>query len=147
MPRRPRNPCGHPRCPDLVDGPGNCAKHRGKVTVVCGLPATGKSTYVQQAKRRGDVVWDFDVIMSALLDLPSRDRPDECTPILLAMRDALVRSLKDAPLERDAWIIVTKKELASAIAADLGGEIVKLEVAEDERHARLQQRHADGRQR
>lgn len=140
MPYRPASPCSYPGCSARVEGTQRCQQHRGKVTVICGLPGVGKSTYVQEAKARGDIVWDFDVMMTALLDLPSRERPEECIGLMLAMRDALVRSLRTNPPDRAAWIIVTKEELATKIARDLGGELVRLGVAETERHMRLGRR-------
>lgn len=136
MSGRLKGPC-KPGCPALVDGGGRCPEHRGKVTVVCGLPATGKSTYVAEHKARGDIVWDFDVFMTALLGLPSRERPDECIAVVLEMRDALVRRLRLVPVERASWIIVTKEDLACEIAGKLGGQVVILETPEPERQDRI----------
>ena len=107
------------------------------ITVVCGPPGSGKTTYVREHKRRGDVVWDQDVMMAALCDLPLGEKQDDCIKPLLAMRDGLVSELARHPLVRNVWIIVSKEIYATQIAVGLRAAIVKCNLGEEEWQRRI----------
>ncbi len=141
MPHRPPAPCTYPGCPVLVDASRKCEQHRGKVTIVCGLPGSGKSTYVESARRRGDLVWDLDILLAALTGLPMREKPEDCVGLMIALRDAFVCAVAYDPPERAVWIIVTAEDLARQMAGRLTAKIIEVEVAEDERQARLEERY------
>ncbi len=131
-------------CPNLAVRGAKCQGHCGKVTVACGLAASGKTTLVAERKQRGDLVWDFDVMMQALMGLPSREHPEEYIPVMQGMRDGLVRALQDGAAECAAWIIVTRADMASEIARQLGGQVEHVEVDEAVRQARLTERRGGG---
>ena len=134
----PSRPCAYPGCPHLAkDGSKTCDQHQLRVTVVSGLPGSGKSTYVEQHKRHGDIVWDQDVMMAALCGLPLGEKQPDCVRALVAMRQGLVSELVGGTPCRPAWVIVTSEDVAQQIAADCGAEIVRCEVGEVERQRRL----------
>lgn len=79
------------------------ADHR--VTLVCGPPGSGKSTYVQSQRRTGDLVLDLDVVMSALCGEDLYQAPIELLPFALHARDAVLDRLRRQHDLRHAWII------------------------------------------
>lgn len=77
----------------------------GHLTLVCGPPASGKSTYVQEHKGEYDTVIDIDQIISDISGLPLYHAGKEWM-----MRGAYLRNKILASLSRDrrpAWFIVT----------------------------------------
>jgi len=140
MPWKPQTPCRIPSCSNLVDRGQLCSVHRGKITVICGLPGSGKSTWVKKQSRCGDVVWDFDILFIALTGLSRSERPDECIPLVQAMRNGLILGLIDHSIERDVWIIVTREDDAKDIAERLNGKLICLTITEQVRQERLAKR-------
>ncbi len=79
MPYASLKQCSQPGCPELVKS-GFCNKHRHSfgyypvlhkplsmpVILVIGAPASGKSTFVENNKKEGDIVLDLDVIKSEI---------------------------------------------------------------------------------
>jgi hypothetical protein len=47
---------------------------RPVITLVCGPPLSGKSTYVEQRRQRHDLLLDYDEIMHAITGLPLHQR-------------------------------------------------------------------------
>lgn len=76
-----------------------------RVILVCGAPASGKSTYVRDRARKSDIVIDLDMI--AREHGLTRDRPASATPMLLQERNARLVSLSREPNTRIAWVILT----------------------------------------
>ena len=77
------------------------------LTIVCGPPAAGKSTYVQKRKGPADVVVDLDEIVRSMgyqprtTDWAARKRG-------LQRRNQMLRSLADLPNDgRRAWFVTT----------------------------------------
>lgn len=75
------------------------------VTVVCGPPGAGKTTYVRERAMWGDLVVDVDTLWTALSGLPLYDKPDPLLPFVLACRDAIYDRLSRANEVRQAWVI------------------------------------------
>ncbi len=75
------------------------------VTVVCGPPGSGKTTYVRERAKWGDLIVDLDTIWSALTGLPLYDKPDPLLPFVVSCRDAIYERLSRANDVRQAWII------------------------------------------
>ncbi len=81
------------------------------VTLVCGPPASGKSTYVASHAKPGDVVIDFDVIRRKVGGV-KWDQDAAVNRRAFAYRDRVINGLKDKRKGR-CWLIVmapTEKE-------------------------------------
>lgn len=116
------------------------------VVIVCGPPGSGKTRYVRERARRGDLIVDLDALFVALSGLPWYEKPDELLPYAAAARDAVIDRLQRGGL-RQAWIIMggAKRAQREALAARLHATVVMLDVAPDECLRRIQQdeRRAD----
>jgi 5-methylcytosine-specific restriction protein A len=113
---------------------------QGDRYVVCGLPGTGKTTYVNERKQHGAIVWDYDVIAHAVCGAEIHSLPQDMTTHMLAMLDALVQSVAMIGCEREVWIICVDVRRAGTIARLLGAEVVRLQCDETERVKRLSMR-------
>ncbi|MGB3604228.1 MAG: HNH endonuclease [Gordonia sp. (in: high G+C Gram-positive bacteria)] len=105
--------------PDTLDNlrPAHlaCNQRRGNsplkgppVTVVCGPPAAGKTTYVREHARPGDVVIDFDAIAVALQPpgAHSHDHPAAILRVAAAARQAAVAAATNVRGQaRHVWLI------------------------------------------
>lgn len=77
-------------------------------TLVCGPPASGKTTYVQKRAQRGDIILDLDLIFSALTGLPVHDKPEALLGIALEARNAALMRVALMGADRPrTWIIAT----------------------------------------
>ncbi|MCC5580604.1 hypothetical protein IMZ11_33800 [Microtetraspora sp. AC03309] len=80
---------------------------RGTVTLVCGPPCAGKNTYVDQHRRPGDLVLDFDALITALGGAGDHTVPEQLKPYAYDARDAVLERLLNRPTPvRAAWIIL-----------------------------------------
>lgn len=101
------------------------------VTIVCGPPASGKTTYVQRHAGIGDVVIDIDAIRATLHPgfQPWADGDTDSTLLnkAIRVRNALLGGLKRRT-EGRAWLIVSAPSQAERDwwARKLGGTIVLL---------------------
>ena len=77
------------------------------VTVVTGPPCSGKSTYVRQRARRGDVVIDLDRIALALTseDTPHHEYDETIRALAIRVRETAVRAILGAAGQVTAWIV------------------------------------------
>ena len=78
------------------------------VTLVCGPPLAGKSTYVNQHWTEGDIVWDQDCIVRAITGLPLHEKGlGHYIGVVLGMREGFIRSLRAGELKQGrAWFII-----------------------------------------
>lgn len=74
------------------------------VTIVCGPPGSGKTTYVRELAGRADLVIDLDDCLEAV-GAPRWSADPIKLRIAMRTRDRLIRSLADAASPR-AWLIV-----------------------------------------
>ena len=65
-----------------------------QVYVVHGSPLSGKSTYVRDHKGNNDIVYDYDLIMSALSGRDIHDHNDNLQSYVLDIRDLIIAKLK-----------------------------------------------------
>lgn len=77
------------------------------VTVVCGPPGSGKSSYVTSRMKWGDLVIDMDVLYHAISMLPKYEKPDVLLPFVCEARDAAINRLCRPNDIRTAWIITS----------------------------------------
>ena len=77
-----------------------------RVRLICGPPAAGKSTYVQDNAKAEDIVIDLDAIAQEH-GFADRNRPENATNHLLRMRNDRLAALAKEPAQRTAWVILT----------------------------------------
>ena len=120
-----RRACSRPGCPGMTEG-RFCETHRGRAVVVCGPPCSGKSTYVEERRQPGDIVFDFDQVMRCITGLGPHEKPEDCIRVVLAMREALLGEIALGSLQRATWIITTWPAEAEEMARLVNGEVVIL---------------------
>ena len=118
-------------------------RKRHAATVVCGPPASGKTTFVERNRNPGDVVYDFDVLAQALVGDAAFNPSDRefVAPLVTAARDAVLAAWKSKRrgLGRHLWFIVSgahadqRRRLKHRLHAD----VVVFEVDEAECLARI----------
>ncbi|MFH0902330.1 MAG: AAA family ATPase [Pseudomonadota bacterium] len=114
---------------------------RPKVTVVCGPPASGKTTYVRKWAQAGDLIVDVDTLYEALSGLPMYDRPKELLSFVCEARDAVIQRLKRHSDVGRAWIITSAPRMATRNSFRLAfaATVIVLEVALNECTRRIDQ--------
>jgi AAA domain len=75
-----------------------------EVWLICGPPASGKSTYVETHRGPGDLVIDIDRIARQTFGM-GRERDPAATGALLLARNQALADLATEPPERVAWFI------------------------------------------
>lgn len=105
--------------------------------IVAGPPCAGKSTYVRNSFKKGDLVYDYDTLHGALSGQGSHQHLDGIKPFVFAARDAVFDALEKRK-EQAAWIITSTKsrEALQGMAERFGAEIVFLDVSREEAHRR-----------
>jgi hypothetical protein len=112
MPTSPPTKCRTPECPHLVYG-GYCdqcrnsSKAESKVTIIAGAPCSGKTTYVHEHAKAGDLILDLDAIHEALGSPNDHNHPKQLLPFALAARDAIIERLGEPHDVPNTWLIVT----------------------------------------
>lgn len=76
-----------------------------RVILICGPPASGKSTYVREHAARDDLVIDFDLI--AREHGIGRERESDEVGEILEDRNRRLALLADEPADRVAWVILS----------------------------------------
>lgn len=66
---------------------------QGRITVICGPPGSGKSTYAMERLQRGDLLLDLDLLFVALSAQPLFDKPAPLLPFVCAARDGTIDRL------------------------------------------------------
>lgn len=93
--------------------------------VVCGPPGSGKTTWVKQRAKQGDLVFDADYLMSQLFSSPLQQANDFGAVLVERLRATVVDWLLCYP-DRKAFIIQTDPAKAAETAAVLGAELVAM---------------------
>ena len=109
--------------------------------IITGAPCAGKSTYVQEHRKPGDVVIDFDLLAMALGSDESHHAPGPVKSTALRARKAAIESVLEKSPE--AWIIHTfprPEQMRRYIQA--GAEVVHMDTDMETCLARAE---ADGR--
>ncbi len=103
----------------------------GKVVVVHGESASGKSTYVRVNKKSGDLVWDYDSVARSITGCSGKrdafgvhDSPKPAIPMLQGMRSAFVEAVRSYGWAGNVWIILTSQTTAKRVAERLNGSLV-----------------------
>ena len=103
------------------------------VTVVCGPPGAGKTTYVTEHAEPGDLIIDFDPLYVALSGQPKYSKPQDILPFVVEARDAVIERLRTRSNVSHAWLIAMapRKEERRAYEQD-GAEIVVMATPAEE---------------
>jgi 5-methylcytosine-specific restriction protein A len=94
--------------------------------VICGPPGSGKTTYVNQRKKQGDAVFDFDSIAHAM-GFPMHECPHQLVGVIERMREAFIAAVREV----DSWVIFTSRTKAEMTARQSGGTLTIMDTPED----------------
>ena len=103
------------------------------ITIVSGPPCAGKNTYIKNNRKKGDVVWDFDKIHSALTGELSHKHIEKVRKYIFSMRNQFYKDLKTEK-ELKVWIINSSplKLVRQNLAKDLDAEIIYIKRTKEE---------------
>lgn len=108
------------------------------IKCVLGAPCSGKSTYVREHFKEGDIVWDFDEIKRAVIlsDVHAQGS-DEQNQMIRQMRYTFAKHAADIDCET-AWFISTR--LSDSILDAFGVDVERIEMntTEEECYERLE---------
>lgn len=109
---------------------GGTLGQRARVTVVAGPPGAGKTTYVRQQIKWGELVVDLDALFAALSGLDWYEKPAGILPFALAARDAVIAQLYQASELQWAWVITSEAHQGrlQRLVSNLDAELVMLDV-------------------
>jgi len=90
----------------------------GGAILVCGPPASGKTTYVEKCRDTGDLVYDFDTLACAIYckraaltgshSFPGGQKEyDEISQIITPMREAMITVWKGLRPRPRLWLIMS----------------------------------------
>lgn len=107
--------------------------------LVVGPPGSGKSSYVRERVKFGEMVVDVDELFRALTLRPMWEKPPQLIGAVLAVRDYLIESFEPA------WVISSNAERGyrEGMREKYGAEVVVLETPAEVCLARIE---ADGRE-
>ena len=105
--------------------------------VVAGPPCAGKSTFVRNHFKQGDLIYDYDSLHSALSGQGSHQHLPEIRPYVISARDVIF-SLLEKNEDQNAWIITSTKsnKTLEEMKERFNAEVVLLSVDIDEAHRR-----------
>jgi uncharacterized protein len=103
------------------------------IKIVTGSPCSGKNTYIKKNKRKGDIVWDFDKIHSALTGENSHIHLKNVRKYVFAMRSKFYEEVKNEK-ELRVWIINSSpyKEVRNKLAEELNAEVIYIKRSKKE---------------
>ena len=77
------------------------------INIICGLPASGKTTYVKRHMTEHDLIYDYDELMHALSGLPMQQINHDIHDYITLFFDQMLRKLKTEQTFNNVWIIKT----------------------------------------
>lgn len=109
------------------------------VTLVAGPPGAGKSRWVRERMRWGDLLLDMDALYIALSQLPQYDKPDVLLPFVMEAKDAVLSRLARPSQLGRAWIVTTapKRMERDRLKRTLRARVVVLETSPSECERRI----------
>lgn len=119
-------------------------KHSPEVTLICGPPGAGKTTYAQRRMASGDLLVDLNEIYAAFSQSPPHIKPSSILPYALTAREAIFQRLEDEDASDVGHVYVTiqgaRKTERDELAERLGARVHVLEVDEETCRERVRQR-------
>lgn len=86
----------------------------GKNLIITGAPGSGKTTWVREKMKSGEMVLDLDAIKCALLgNKEFHGQAVEIIPMLAVVRDAVYRALAENKNSGRCYVITTETDLAT----------------------------------
>ena len=96
------------------------------IYVILGLPCSGKSTYVREHKKEGDIVVDFDRLAEALGNDEKHAAPSPIKDVAFIARGAVIDEI--CKKDYEAWIIHTKPtEYQRKLYDEAGAEYIEMD--------------------
>lgn len=126
-------------CHNQIHGRFGHQLQRG-VYLVYGPPLSGKTSFVQEQLRRGDIVVDMDRLYAAVTMLPEYDKPDSLLANVRGIHNLLVDNIKTRYGKwGSAWIIggYADRYKREKMADSVGAELVFCNVSKEECLRRL----------
>lgn len=119
--------------------PQDLPRSRIPITIVCGPPGSGKSTYVRQHAADHDLVIDLDAILSRMSGLPEHSVMTRWIGAALNERNSQLRALSTDTTHAHAWFIIAAPIPFERVrwVAMLGAKLVLLDVPADECKRRI----------
>ena len=77
------------------------------INIVCGLPGSGKTTYVKHHMTENDLIYDYDSLMHSLSGLPMQQSNHDIHDYIMLFFDQMLRKLKTEKTFNNVWIIRT----------------------------------------
>lgn len=114
-----------PLCRDCHNKKTNREQRAMSKYVVCGKPGAGKTTWVRQRAKPGDLVFDADYLVSDLFSTPLHQGVDFGMVLVERLRQAVIDWLLMYP-DRHAYIIQSDEHKARETAAWLNAELIAL---------------------
>jgi len=106
------------------------------ITVITGPPCSGKTTWVREHAKPGDLIIDFDLIAQALGSPESHDHPDWIREVTAAAWAAAIRRATQ-DRHKVAWIIDSRPRPERQQAYDRArARHVRLTASKDDLHRR-----------
>ena len=108
--------------------------------LVYGPPLSGKSSYVREHMKRGDLIVDFDLLFKGLSMLELYDKPNDLLMNVRAVHNLLLDHVKTRFGKwESAWIIggYADKYKRGKLIADLGAEPIFIKASKEECLMRL----------
>lgn len=107
------------------------------LTVVMGAPRSGKSTYVREHTKPGDIVIDFDVLAQALGSPDPHDHNQEIRMVTIDMRHIAIASAIQAHLRgHTVWIVDINPDMRLQAYQRAGAKFVTMTADRAELHRR-----------
>lgn len=108
------------------------------IKCVLGAPCSGKSTYVREHFKEGDLVWDYDEIKQALIMADSHEQgTDDQNQMIMELRYTFARHAAENGCET-AWFISTRISNSIRQAFGVDVEYIQMDTTEEECYARLE---------
>lgn len=106
-----------------------------EVYVVWGCPASGKTTYVKQHMKNGDMVVDLDLIKQALTMKGKTEASDKIVSTAINIRNYLYDLIENRDLEcNDVWVVggLPRSEQRNKLIKKLKAKEIFIEATKEE---------------
>jgi hypothetical protein len=114
------------------------------LTVVMGAPCSGKSTYVREHAKPGDIVIDFDVLAQALGSPDPHDHPHHIRMVAIDMRrTAIASALQQHATGHALWIVDINPGERMPAYQRAGAQFVTMTATREELHERAKAERPD----